>query len=125
MKKNIFSILSLGLLSSQLFAIEPTLSDLNYVWIPKEKKCEKTTIQEKSYILKEIERGNLILDKKFEKDNETILSFVGESSDNTEYTITTMSSFGRCRFYEDLIIKKLPVDSNNYINLVDPNLKKK
>ena len=124
MKKRIFSTLALGLLSSQLFAVEPTLSDLNYVWLPKEKKCGKTTIQEKSYILKEIERGNLILDKKFEKDNETILSFVGENS-GTEYTITTMSSFGRCRFYEDLIIKKLQVDSNNYINLVDPNLKKK
>lgn len=124
MKKIIFSTLALGSLSYQVLAVEPTLNDLNYVWLPKEKKCGKTTIQEKSFILKEIERGNLILDKKFERDNETILSFVGEDS-GVEYTIATMSSFGRCRFYEDLIIKKLQVDSNNYINLVDPNLKKK
>ena len=115
----LIGLISIG--TSNVMAKDIIMSDMNYFWNVKDKKCEKAFFKDKAITMKDIERGDLIVDQKYDNDAGTVVMIAGEDSKTKEeFTITTFSNYQVCRFYEDLIIKKMDVKAKQYINVVEP-----
>lgn len=91
-------------------------ADIPYRYNYTLKKCEAMDFQLRVQTVDMIRGKNSSVDEKFVNEAGTtwIVSFL---LDGKEYEAALMSTFGECRFYEDVVIKKLDVKDTQYKNL--------
>lgn len=118
-KKEIKMKKLLGILLASVMAFAATeleFNDLTYHYNFGEKKCQKTTFNFKKIVWSDYNNGYIILDKKFVNDTGTFSRLIIEI-DGEEKELIATSSFGGCRFYEDLIVKDMDVKAIQYVNV--------
>ena len=81
----------------------------------KEKKCDTLTFNDKANIIRDLRNGQLIIDEKYINDAGETYVVVGASNDDKEFEMIITSNYNQCRFYEDLVIKKLGVKAQAYM----------
>ena len=91
------------------------VSDLKSFYNVKDKKCDTLSFNTKTAIINDIRNGNLIVDEKYINDAGITYIIVGEWENGQGYEMVITSNWNRCRFYEDLIIKKMDVKAQAYM----------
>ena len=81
----------------------------------KEKKCDTLTFNDKANIIRDLRNGQLIVDEKYINDAGETYVMVGAYNDGKEFEMIITSNYNQCRFYEDLVIKKLDVKAQAYM----------
>ncbi|OCL82267.1 MULTISPECIES: hypothetical protein [Arcobacteraceae] len=125
MKKSI--ILSLVLIGSSnlLFASNKVYStNLEYHYNYGNKKCLKTDFSAKREIMNMLNEGEAYKEDEFFTDAGDIIEIT--TSKNSYFSM--MTSYGACRLFEDIVIKKMDakkLDAKTYKDLKDPALKDK
>ena len=105
--------LSSGLLAQDY---DIKVSDLKSFYNVKDKKCDTLSFNMKTFIINDIRNGNLIVNEKYINDAGITYIIVGEWENGQGYEMVITSNLNQCRFYEDLIIKKMDVKANAYMN---------
>lgn len=82
----------------------------------KEKKCDTLLFSDKANIIKDIRNGNLIIDEHYRNDAGETYIITGAYNDGKEFEMVITSSYNQCRFYEDLVIKKMDVKAIAYMD---------
>ena len=82
----------------------------------KEKKCDTLTFNDKANIIRDLRNGLLIIDEKYINDAGETYVVVGAYDNGKEYEMVITSSYNQCRFYEDLVIKKMDVKAVAYMD---------
>ena len=98
--------------------------DLDYHWNFAEKKCAPTPFENKKIILFGVRNGEMIIDQMFENDPGKMKTIIFEY-EGVEKELIMFNSFGMCRFYEDLVRKKMDVKAYQYVGLKTYNDKPK
>ena len=105
MKKSLIKIGLTIVLSSSLLGNDLSLSSLDYMFDHKIQKCRKAEFKEKQTVNVLLEKGDGIVDKQVDTVAgiyTPILIYVkGE-----EYFLDFFSTYGTCKMYHDVIIKK-------------------
>ena len=90
--------------------------DLMFQYDYQGKKCGPTDFEFRQTVVNAVRAENAIISEKYENRVGTTYlinyEFKGE-----EYRIALMDSFGECRLFEDILIKHLDVNPDNYKNL--------
>lgn len=82
----------------------------------KEKKCDTLLFSDKANIIKDIRNGYLIVDEHYRNDAGETYILTGAYDNGKEYEMVLTSSYNQCRFYEDLVIKKMDVKAIAYMD---------
>lgn len=106
--------LSIGTIGAVAEDSDIKADDLNYYWNFKEKKCSKMLFADKAAVIKDYKNKYLIANRDYINDAGRFMEFLGEYEDQSEFTMVIMSTYGECRFYEDLVIKNLDVKAIQY-----------
>lgn len=95
------------------------VDDLNWYWNFAQKKCTAASFKNKGDVIKDIRNGYLIVNKDFTNSAGRILELVGEDDrDKTEFNMIFTSTYGECRFYEDLVVKDMKnAEAKQYVNV--------
>ena len=105
MKKSLIKIGLTIVLSSSLLGNDLSLNKLDYMFDHKLQKCRKAEFKEKQTVKVLLEKGDGIVDKQIDTVAgiyTPILIYVkGE-----EYFLDFFSTYGTCKMYHDVIIKK-------------------
>ena len=87
--------------------------------------CKVKEFGERKYFINEYRAGNILVTEKWENTSGMIVEAVKEINGQT-YTFYTMTTYGACKAYEDLVILKKDINNfEKYVNMVDPNLPKR
>lgn len=118
MKKLLFCLVCLGALSTMVFGEDYSIktNDLKSFYNVKEKKCNAMPFNMKTNIINDLRNGTIIVDSKYTNDAGTTYIVVGEWANGQEYEMILTSNWNQCRFYEDLVIKKMDVYAKDYMN---------
>lgn len=118
MKKVVLSCLvGLGLSVAACAAdYEMRSGDVKNFYNFKDKKCDTLAFNEKADIIKDIRNGKLIIDNKYANDAGETYVVVGEWENGKEFEMILTSNYNECRFYEDLVIKKMDVKAAAYMD---------
>jgi len=92
------------------------MEDIKNFYNFKDKKCDSLTFNDKTSIIKDLRNGYLIVNEKYKNDAGETFVIVGESEKGEEYEMILTSNYNQCRFYEDLVIKRLDVKAEAYMN---------
>ena len=99
------------------------VSDLLYYWNYKTNNCAKTDFESKGMIMKDVEKGVLIINKQYINDAGKWTWLEGEMSDGKPYAMNFFTTYGECRVFEKAIIKDQKIDNWDYFaKLKDPAL---
>ena len=121
MKKFLISIgLVVGLCLSSFAGEDISATDINYFWNFKDSKCDSTPFSLKKNLIYEVRDGTLILDKVYRNDAGKAIRLIGQNNDKSEYEIWLMSTYGECRYFDDLILKNKQVKDTDYMYMKDP-----
>lgn len=101
-----------------LVKAEKTLSylDLNYIFSQGSAKCEKQNVVTKKFIFNEYNQGDVIIINKISTVAGNVIRVVWLNEDKEMY-LNVMSSYGACMLYDDVVIKNLDVEVEDYIDL--------
>ena len=91
-------------------------SNLNYVFDYSIDKCKAQEFKFKKFIFEEYNNGTIIVTNKIDALPGDIVIAAGEF-DGKEKTFTFASTYGACRLFEDVVMKKMKVDPKNYVNM--------
>lgn len=118
MKKLLFGLVCLGALYTMVFGEDYSIktNDLKSFYNVKEKKCNAMPFNMKTNIINDLRNGTIIVDSKYTNDAGTTYIVVGEWANGQEYEMILTSNWNQCRFYEDLVIKKMDVYAKDYMN---------
>lgn len=105
MKKSLIKIGLIVGLSSSLLGNDLPLSKIEYMFDHKLQKCRKTDFKEKQTVKVLLEKGDGIIDKQIDTVagiyTPILIYVTGE-----EYFLDFFSTYGTCKMYHDVIIKK-------------------
>ena len=91
-------------------------NDLNYVFDYGIDKCKVQEFKFKKFIFEEYNNGIIIVTNKIDALPGYIVIAAGEF-DGKEKTFTFASTYGACKLFEDVVIRKKEVDPKNYVNM--------
>ena len=91
-------------------------SDLNYVFDYSIDKCKAQDFKFKKFIFEEYNNGTIIVTNKIDALPGDIV-IAAADFDGKEMTFTFASTYGACRLFEDVVMKKMKVDPKNYVNM--------
>lgn len=125
MKKIVLGLLGLGLVSGSFAGntvvpanekLKINTSDIIWQYNFSTKKCFQPPFENRQVIINAIRSENAQITEKYMNDagNTYQINYVYKGD---EYRIMLMNTYGECRFYQDLMIKDMDVDSKNYVNL--------
>lgn len=90
--------------------------DLMHQYDYQVKKCVPTTFEYRQTVVNAVRAENAIISEKYENRVGTTY-LINYEFKGDEYRIALMDSFGECRLFEDIMIKHLDVNPDNYKNL--------
>ena len=91
-------------------------SDLNYVFDYGKNNCTTQEFKMKKFIFEEYRLGSWIVTNKIDALPGNIVNAVTELK-GKEMNFVFASTYGACRLFEDVVIKKMKVDPKNYVNM--------
>lgn len=108
----------LGLVGTSLFAgdYDINTNNIQSFYNFKDKKCDTLTFKDKANTIRDIRNGYIIVNEKYTNDAGVTYILVGSDTNGKEFEMVFTSNYNQCRLYEDLILKKLDVKVENYIN---------
>ncbi len=111
-------LILLSLLTSLVIAGQNDLyfRNLTYNLSGKDNMCYKLEYGMKAYYFKLYNDGNLLVETKYTTPPGDITETVGFIK-NTEVRHAFADTYGACMFYRDVVVNKLKVDANNYVNM--------
>ena len=111
-----FILVGLGAINLIAGTYDIKSGDIKNFYNFKEKKCDTLLFNDKANIIKDIRDGNLIVDEHYVNDAGETYIITGAYDDGKEFEMVMTSSYNQCRFYEDLIIKKMDVKAAAYMD---------
>lgn len=81
----------------------------------KQKKCDTLTFNNKANIIRDLRNGYMIVDEKYINEAGETFVIIGSYPDGSEFEMILTSNYNQCRFYEDLVIKKMDVNAKSYM----------
>ena len=91
-------------------------SDLSYTFDYGKNKCTAQEFKMKKFIFEEYNNGTIIVTNKIDALPGNIVIAAAEF-DGKEKTFTFASTYGACKLFEDVVIRKKDVDPKNYVNM--------